>query len=243
MIERLRRIVNTGSDFGNTDVGVTVPSTPLYHSIALGFRTENSKKTGCDIIDRGHMDDDRERWDKKWAQMGAEHLTPAPLLVRYADRLGGGRALDLACGVGRNALWLAANGYTVDAVDISPVGLALGRAEAEQRGLTVNFFKADLDDHILPVATYDLIAVFRFLNRRLLPAIGAALRPGGWLFYESLDLRYLDLQPDAPRDYLLTPGELEIAFAHLRVIEAGPNPGRQTSFLVAQAGGQPPLER
>jgi SAM-dependent methyltransferase len=186
------------------------------------------------------MDDDRERWDKKWTRMGADHLTPAPLLVRYSDRVSGSRALDLACGVGRNALWLAAHGYTVDAIDISPVGLALGRAEAKRRGLTVNFIKADLDDYILPVATYDLIAVFRYLNRRLLPAISAALRPGGWLFYESLDLRYLDLKPDTPRDYLLTPGELEAAFAHLRLIEAGPNPGRQTSFLVARASGQPP---
>jgi SAM-dependent methyltransferase len=131
----------------------------------------------------------------------------------------------------------------VDAVDISPVGLALGRAEAKKRGVSVNFFQANLDNYVLPVATYDLIAVFRYLNRRLLPALGAALRPGGWLFYESLDLRYLDLRPDAPRDYLLTPGELENAFAHLRVIEAGPNPGRQTSFLVARADGQAPLER
>jgi SAM-dependent methyltransferase len=188
------------------------------------------------------MDEDRKRWDEKWAQMGADHLTPAPLLVRYTDQLNGGRALDLACGVGRNALWLAAHGYTVDAIDISPVGLALGRAEAKRRGLTINFVKADLDDYVLPIATYDLVAVFRFLNRRLLPAIGDALRPGGWLFYESLDLRYLELKPDTLRDYLLTPGELETAFAHLRLIEASPNPSRQTSFLVAQASGQPQVQ-
>jgi len=177
----------------------------------------------------------REHWDTKWARVESINFSPAPLLVRYTDRLGGGRALDLACGPGRNALWLAAQGYAVDAIDISAVGLEMGRAEAQRRGLVVNFIQADLDHYTLPVAACDLVAVFHFLDRRLLPDIGAALRPGGWLFYETFNLRKRAFKPEMPLDYLLQPGELEAAFAHLSVIETGHHPAQRTSFLVARA--------
>jgi len=180
--------------------------------------------------------EDRLRWDRRWAEEGACRSTePHPLLVRYAGQLGGGRALDLACGLGQNALWLAGRGYNVDAVDISPVALAQARAEAARRGLSVNFIEADLDSYVLPVAAYDLIAVFYFLDRRLLPALRAALVPGGWLFYETFNLGRLAHAPDIPAVYLLEIGELPRHFAGWRILEAGDNGSRPfSSYIVCR---------
>jgi SAM-dependent methyltransferase len=186
--------------------------------------------------------EDRERWDRRWAGEGAcRTLEPHPLLVRYAGQLRGGHALDLACGRGQNALWLAAHGYTVDAVDISPVALEFGRAEAAQRGLSVNFTEADLDTYTLPVAAYDLIAVFYFLDRRLFPALQAALRPGGWLFYESFNVGRLAYAPDTPPAYLLHLGELPADFSSLQILEAGDQGNRPaSSYMVCRKHHLPP---
>lgn len=180
--------------------------------------------------------DDRLRWDRRWREECADRpFEPHPLLVRYADRLSGGDALDLACGRGQNAIWLAEHSYRVDAIDISPVALALARAEAARRGLAVNFIEADLDTYRLPVATYDLIAVFYFLSRGLLPAIKAALRPGGWLFYETFNTGRLACDPHIPLDYLLEPGELPRHFAGWHILEAGDEGSRpHSSYIVCR---------
>ncbi len=180
--------------------------------------------------------DDQLRWDRRWREECADRpFEPHPLLVRYAGELSGGDALDLACGRGQNAIWLAEHGYRVDAIDISPVALALARAEAARRGLTVNFIEADLDTYVLPIAAYDLIAVFYFLNRQLFPAIQAALRPGGWLFYETFNTGRLASDPHIPPAYLLEPGELPRRFAGWRIMEAGDDGSRPySSYLVCR---------
>lgn len=180
--------------------------------------------------------EDRLRWDRRWAEEGiCRVFEPHPLLLRYAGQLSGGHALDLACGRGQNALWLAEHGYSVDAIDISPVALEQARTEAAQRGLPVNFVEADLDTYVLPVAAYDLIAVFYFLDRRLLPALQAALRPGGWLFYETFNLGRLRHDPAIPLAYLLEPGELPRRFAGWQILEAGDNGSRpDSSYIVCR---------
>ena len=126
----------------------------------------------------------------------------------------------MACGMGQNALWLAERGYRTTAIDISPVALARGKAEAEARGLTVNFVQADLDNYTPPQEAFDLVVVFRFLNRRLLPAIEASLRPGGWLFYRTFNTRRLEKDPDIAPEYLLEVGELAQAFSGLELVES-----------------------
>jgi tellurite methyltransferase len=165
--------------------------------------------------------EDRQRWDARWAGPGITREV-SPLLLRYAAHLTGGDALDLACGVGQNALWLAGRGYCVTGVDISPVALKQARAGAEARGLAglATFVEADLDSYPIPESAFDVVAVFRFLNRDLLPAIQAALRPGGWLFYQTFNLRRLESHPDLEPAYLLEPGELERALAGLDIVES-----------------------
>lgn len=165
---------------------------------------------------------DRERWDDKWATTSALNLEASSLLTRHAAALTGGEALDLACGLGQNALWLAAQGYQVTALDISPVALARASGEAAARGLStsVTFVEADLDSYELPKAAFDVVTVFRFLDRDLFPAIAASLRSGGWLFYQTYNVRRLETRPEKEPSFLLEPGELEQAFAGLELVES-----------------------
>ncbi|MBW3551355.1 MAG: methyltransferase domain-containing protein [Proteobacteria bacterium] len=84
--------------------------------------------------------DARDRWNERYAQGGRQWMpeTPSEWLVDHAELLiGGGRALDVACGDGRNALYLAHLGYTVDAIDVSDVAIAALRAATASRGLTM----------------------------------------------------------------------------------------------------------
>ncbi len=166
---------------------------------------------------------DRVRWDEAYSKRTpGEYPAPAPLLFPYAPPVrepGSAYALDVAAGLGQNGLWLAAQGYTVDLVDVSRVALTRAREQATARGLRgVNFFQMDLDDAGLESGVYDLIIVFRFLSRTLMPQLRAAVRPGGRVIYETFNTRYLDSRPDMNPDYLLRPGELAGYFGDWRLL-------------------------
>lgn len=164
-------------------------------------------------------ENDRVHWDSVYDQRaGQAYPPPDALLVAYAPRPlpGGGTpvALDVAAGLGQNALWLAAQGYRVRALDISAVALARGRAEMLRRGLSgVDFVVVDLEDPaavaacLLP-ASADLICCFRYLNRTLFPALRMAVRPGGLVIYQTYNVRRLESRTGMNRAYLLEPGEL-----------------------------------
>lgn len=161
---------------------------------------------------------DRARWNRKYGRgEGPAHFKPQGLLVeqvsllRQAARLpAGGLALDVACGFGGNALYLAAQGYTVDAVDVSEVALAAASAEAQRLGLRdrVRLVQADLGRWRVPPERYDLIVVFFYLDRDLMPRLAGGLRPGGILIQANRNWRLLDVRPDFSPDYLLDAGEL-----------------------------------
>jgi SAM-dependent methyltransferase len=128
------------------------------------------------------------------------------LLTRVADSLPPGRALDLACGPGRHALFLARRGWRVTAVDSSAVGLAAFRARAE--GLDIEIHQADLQAHeyrIEPCA-FDLICDTFYLQRDLFPEIRAGVRHGG-LFFAVIHVDDANAPPMNPR-FLLRRGEL-----------------------------------
>ncbi|MGC9332559.1 MAG: SAM-dependent methyltransferase [Anaerolineae bacterium] len=155
---------------------------------------------------------DRERWNRKYsAGEGPAHFRPKAFLLGHADLLMGERALDVACGFGGNALYLASRGYRVDAVDVSEVGLAQAQREARQRGLQhkIQFIQADMDRWWVPMARYDLVLVFFYLNRGLMPRLAKALRPGGLLFQANRNERFLQARPGFDAGYLLEVGELQ----------------------------------
>jgi len=162
------------------------------------------------IIDRG-------RWDQK--HRDAEFLGgPASFLVECRRHLPPGRALDLACGLGANALFLAEEGFTVEAFDWSFEGLRKLTAEARERRRRVAAVACDVTRFPLPRERYDVLLSFRFLDRSLWPSMVEALRPGGALVIETFNRRYLERRPDFPEEYCLEEGELLSAFgASLRI--------------------------
>lgn len=184
---------------------------------------------------------DRELWNEKYAQKSPLPPQPADIwLSAVAARLTQGRALDLACGLGHNAIWLGQLGWQVDAIDISEVGLALAAQTATGAGCsTVNWIAADLDTYVPSAASYDLVTVFRFLDRERLPTlIQSALRPEGHLVYETFtqdQCQRADNHLKSDR-FTLRPGELPLLFPELIVeqYEEVELPDRSVARLLAR---------
>lgn len=157
----------------------------------------------------------REKWNQKYSTE-PYYWDPNRRLTGLAHLLPpAGRALDMACGGGRNTLWLAELGWTVDAWDLSDAGLEILRAAlAERPALAprVQVSQADLEapDFTLPRERWDLVVVSLFLHRPLFPHLAAAVKPGGCLFYSI----YLDAGRGAKHRpaHKLQPGELAAAF-------------------------------
>lgn len=128
---------------------------------------------------------DREKWNRRYREGAYDGRThPSAFLEECVGALPTpGRALDLACGTGRNAVYLADLGFTVDAVDISSEALAVGRARA--RALPICWLEHDLDSGFAPDATYDVIVNVRFVNLPLLESLLPWLRPNGVLVVEQ----------------------------------------------------------
>jgi SAM-dependent methyltransferase len=154
--------------------------------------------------------EDRAKWDAKFGA-SADHVLgeePTHFLVEVAPALPAtGRALDVACGEGRNAVWLAQRGLDVDAVDVSPVGLAKCRALADGRGVgrRVRTVERDLDAGLpeRAVGPYDLVVCVQFHLPTLWDALRDALRPGGLLVLEAPTRANLDLGLGAPNSRFL----------------------------------------
>jgi tellurite methyltransferase len=163
---------------------------------------------------------------------------PATWLVMNRTWLpASGTALDVACGRGRNALWLAQHGFVTTAVDRSAVAVAELNAVAQRDALPIRATFVDLEEGVpdLGEAAFDVIVVFHYLHRRLFPALVAALRPGGVLVYETfLRAQGARGKPTNP-DFLLEPGELPrlVAPLEIRASREGDFEGRMVSAVVA----------
>jgi SAM-dependent methyltransferase len=167
-------------------------------------------------------DADRDKWERRYAEPGHEARTnPTRLLVDWLPRLpkpADARALDLACGAGRNAHYLAAEGYRVDAMDISSVALERGAARAAELGVEVNWIAVDLDSAELPPDRYDLVVVARYMNRGLTEALMETLRDGGHLLYEQHLQTDQEVSGPSSDRFRLRPNELLEMFDALRVL-------------------------
>jgi SAM-dependent methyltransferase len=139
-------------------------------------------------------------------------LAPAGAHVR--------RALDLACGSGRHALLLGTRGYRVVAIDWARAAIAGLQARARAQALAIDGVVADVTRWPVPVARFDVVVVVDFLERDLLPALRAAVVPGGALIMETF--RCGHERYGRPRDpaYLLRPGEIRDACRGWRVLAA-----------------------
>ena len=149
---------------------------------------------------------DASEWDVRYAkaelEWGAE---PNRFLVQEIEGLEPGRALDIAAGEGRNAIWVAARGWTVTAVDFSPVAIEKARRLAAERGVDVEWVVADVVDYAPGTEVFDLAVVF-YLHlvasemRKVLGRAAAALRRGGTLLIVGHDRANLTDGVGGPQD-------------------------------------------
>ena len=164
---------------------------------------------------------ERDKWDARYRDKAYEGRThPTALLTEWLPRLPRGRALDIACGAGRNALYLAANGYAVTALDISRVALDRGRRAAVERGLAIDWLYADLDedlDSALPAGSFDLIVWARYVHRALMHQVIARLGLGGALVCEQHLKTDVTVVGPSSADFRLAPGELRGSAHGLRI--------------------------
>ncbi len=179
---------------------------------------------------------DREKWEGRYrSRPEVPGVEPAPFLREILPLIPSGRALDLAMGPGRNAVFLAANGWQVIGVDFSRAALEKAAALARQSGIAVSWanltqpfrsgssaltlVEADLEQTSLPANDFDLIVCFSYLQRSLFGAMERALRPGGALVLETYTLDQMAFAegPHNP-EYLLRPGELRAAFPSLQTL-------------------------
>jgi tellurite methyltransferase len=168
---------------------------------------------------------------------------PSPLVEQWADRIPRGRICDLACGSGRDAVFLAMKGLSVTAIDVLPDALEQGRALAGRHGVTVDFQPGDVA--LAPdiwAGPWSGINAQRFLHRPALSLLRERLQPGGLLLYETFrdEQARLGKKPRSP-EFLLKTGELLSAAAGLEVLyyrEATTEGGDATAALVARNGGE-----
>ena len=191
-------------------------------------------------------DADRERWNARYASGEyAARAHPSALLAAWTDRLPRGRALDVACGLGRNAIHLATHGYAVDAVDISGVALARARERARAAGVEVDWIETDLRQPDIARGAYDVIVVARFLHRPLIPRLVDALRPGGHIVYDHHCISPVAVGGPKSHRFRARPNELLERFRALRILswEEGivtdPDGGRMALSRLVACKGSP----
>lgn len=186
---------------------------------------------------------DRTRWDERYREGDWEDAADAAEVLRDAEPWlpAGGRALDLACGAGRNALFLAERGFRVLAVDLSVEGLRLAARRADHRHLPVRPVLADLERFAVRPGSVQVVVNVRFLLRSTFPLMTEALAPGGLLVFETFHVDEIDvLGGDIRRAYALEPGELLRAFrglevlAHREGVVARPEGKRGLARLIAR---------
>jgi len=161
-------------------------------------------------------DPSRERWNRRWAGERANAATtPSAFLIAETETLPPGRALDLACGAGRNAVWLARRGWRVTGVDFSDVALQAARGLAASARVDVEWIEADAVTWPAESRAYDLVAVMYLQlpaaeRRAALARAAAAVQPGGTLLVVGHDLLNLTEGVGGPTqaDVLFTPDDV-----------------------------------
>ena len=144
-------------------VSATVPPTQTIAPSTCRTTRTISSQWGTSLALHENAVVEREDWNVKHGEAGPLFgVEPNRFLVAEAADLPPGRALDLACGAGRNAVWLAERGWTVTGADFSDVALANARGLAAERGVDVEWVQADLRDWEPPPRAFDLVAVLYF---------------------------------------------------------------------------------
>jgi 2-polyprenyl-3-methyl-5-hydroxy-6-metoxy-1,4-benzoquinol methylase len=160
-----------------------------------------------------------DKWNAIYSQSDHSDYEIAAVLMEHSFLLpSSGTALDLACGLGSNGIFLAQQGLAVTALDISSVAIDKLNRYARQHQLTINAYQQQITPDSLKPASFDVIIVSRFLDRTLMNAIIDALRINGLLFYQTFTREKATPTPPHNPDYLLTKNELLTLCAPLSVV-------------------------
>lgn len=181
------------------------------------------------------------RWPEGLAstESAARLWRPSRFLEEVLPILPRGLAVDLAAGAGRESVFLALNGFDVEAWDADAVSLDRASALARRHAVAIRTVHADLEapETLLPSGAFALVTCFRFLHRPLFPRIAAALAPAGMLVYETYRVGQERFGKPKRRRFLLEPGELPLAFRELEVLryeEPSPPGGPWMARLLAR---------
>lgn len=168
-----------------------------------------------------------KNWEKEYASRDLNDIAPpADLLKNYRPLFTEGKALDIASGTGHNAVYLRSAGYEVTAVDKSAAAIRLANAYASEKSCQIHAVAQDILHYPIEKESFDLIADFYFLERRIIPHIINGLKPGGLIFFETYTKEQQDIDGPHNPNFLLNPNELLnwfkdffIIFYHERTIE------------------------
>ncbi|MFO7576830.1 MAG: class I SAM-dependent methyltransferase [Pelovirga sp.] len=181
------------------------------------------------------MEKSQQEWNERWQEKSVDaDWQPDPWLQRIVPFLPRGSALDVACGMGRNAVYLAEQGFAVTAVDLSNVALDLLRREAQRRELEIDIRQVDLEGEAqLPAGSFDLVIQFFFLHRPLLMPLLDKVRPGGFAVLRTFSRAGSARFGAVPDAISFAPGELFDLFSgwDLLVHEEGLEPSKKGGTL------------
>ena len=171
----------------------------------------------------------KETWDERYAGGKYSARQPHKLLISLVEKLKPGEVLDLACGTGRHAIFLAANGWRVTAVDNSRVGIEIAKERAAENAVEVDFRVADLEKgEFKPEENaYDLICDFYFLQRELFAKMKKALKTGGVI----VSTIHIYGENEEEGRFLLREGELKEFFDDFEILHY-----HETSLTDTDAG-------
>jgi SAM-dependent methyltransferase len=161
---------------------------------------------------------DLDKWNQRYAEDSYRKNNPVVLLQDWLPNFPVGKALDVACGAGRNSIFLAQSGFQVDAIDISPEGLSKARQLAESQGLNINWIEHDLDQAFQFDTEYNLIIVMWYVNLALVSRLCDCLATGGYLLCEEHLITDQDVIGPSSSNYRIAPGALREAVSGLDVL-------------------------
>ena len=156
---------------------------------------------------------DKEKWDTKYLTK-KQLLRPREASRNLQDYIGhckGTQALDLACGSGRNSIFLAECGFDIDALDIAQIAIETLDAEAQKKNLhsKINTYLVDLDIYEIKKDKYDIIIMANFLDRKIIESAKDALKKDGILFVETYMISDINKKKQSNSKYLLKNQELK----------------------------------
>lgn len=164
-------------------------------------------------------DFDRDKWNAKYSDSTFAPTEPSAVLLGLAEYLPTrGRAIDIAGGAGRHAIWLAKRGLETTLVDISAVGLKLAGERAAALGVKINTLEIDLEWQPLPAGPFDVISCVCYLGRDLFPQFPRLLASRGTLVVVQPTKRNLERNDKPPFDFLYDEGELKTLATGLEIV-------------------------